>query len=90
LIVINCDWTESNLRSCDTNEVGAICFVLKTIRDLLNDLGLYGKTILKWILRKWNGGVDWMDLAQDRDKWRDVSRIFFMLEKRTTFYRKCT
>jgi hypothetical protein len=28
--------------------------------------------ILKWILDKWEGGVDWMDLAQDRGRWRVV------------------
>jgi len=22
------------------------------------------------IFKKWNGGVDWIDLDQDRDKWR--------------------
>ena len=26
--------------------------------------------ILKWIFKKWNGGMDWVDLAQYRDKWR--------------------
>jgi hypothetical protein len=26
--------------------------------------------ILKWIFRKRGGGMDWIDLAQDRDKWR--------------------
>jgi hypothetical protein len=25
--------------------------------------------ILKWILERWDG-VDWMDMAQDRDQWR--------------------
>ena len=25
--------------------------------------------ILKWILSKWDGGVDWIRLAQDGDKW---------------------
>jgi len=25
--------------------------------------------ILKWILRKWGGGMDWIDLAQDTDRW---------------------
>jgi hypothetical protein len=26
-------------------------------------------TILKWILERWDG-MDWIDLAQDRDQWR--------------------
>jgi len=27
--------------------------------------------ILRWIFRKWDvGGVDWIELAQDRDRWR--------------------
>jgi hypothetical protein len=25
---------------------------------------------IKWILRKWEGDMDWIDLAQDRDKGR--------------------
>jgi hypothetical protein len=25
---------------------------------------------IKWIFKKWDGGVDWIDLAQDRDRWR--------------------
>ena len=30
-----------------------------------------GRIILKWIFRKWEGGCeDWMELAQDRDRWR--------------------
>jgi hypothetical protein len=30
------------------------------------------RIILKWILEKWDGGMDWIDLAQDRDRWRAV------------------
>jgi hypothetical protein len=30
-----------------------------------------GRIILKWILRRWEG-VTWIDLAQDRDRWRDL------------------
>ena len=27
--------------------------------------------ILRWIFRKWDGlGMDWIDVAQDRDRWR--------------------
>jgi hypothetical protein len=36
----------------------------------LEDPGIDGKIILSWIFRKWDGGMDWIDLAQDRDKWR--------------------
>ena len=29
-----------------------------------------GRIILKWIFRKLDGGMDWIDLAQNRDTWR--------------------
>ena len=36
-------------------------------RDHLEDPGIGGRMILRWIFRKWNGGcMDWIDLAQDR------------------------
>jgi hypothetical protein len=28
--------------------------------------------ILKRIFNKWDGSVDWIDLAQDRDGWRTL------------------
>jgi hypothetical protein len=28
--------------------------------------------ILKWLFDKWDGGMDWIDMAQDRDRWRAV------------------
>ena len=32
-----------------------------------------GRIILRWIFRKWEGVVgDWMELAQDRDRWRTL------------------
>jgi hypothetical protein len=28
------------------------------------------RIILRWIFRKWDVGMDWIELAQDRDRWR--------------------
>ena len=40
-------------------------------RDHLEDLGVDGRIILRWVFRKWDGGgMDWIDLAQERDRWR--------------------
>jgi hypothetical protein len=36
------------------------------------DPGVDGRIILKWIFEKRDGNMDWIDLAQDRDKWRTV------------------
>ena len=39
-------------------------------RDHLENPGADGRIILRWIMMKWDGGMDWIDLAQDRDRWR--------------------
>jgi hypothetical protein len=36
----------------------------------LGDPGVDGRIILKWIFKKWDGGMDWMELVQDKDRWR--------------------
>jgi hypothetical protein len=28
--------------------------------------------VLKWICEEWNGIMDWIDLAEDRSRWRAV------------------
>jgi hypothetical protein len=38
--------------------------------DRLGDPGVNGRIILKWIFKKWEGGLNWIELAQDRDRWR--------------------
>jgi hypothetical protein len=40
--------------------------------DHLEDPGVDGRKILKWISKKWNGDMQWIDLAQDRDRWRTL------------------
>ena len=37
--------------------------------DHFEDLCADEVTILRWIFRKWDGGLDWTYLAQDRDSW---------------------
>jgi hypothetical protein len=37
--------------------------------DHLGDPGVDGKTTFKWIFKKWDGDMDWIELAQYRDRW---------------------
>jgi hypothetical protein len=37
-------------------------------RDHLGDPGVDGRIMLRWIFRKWDGGMDRIDLAQDTDR----------------------
>jgi len=39
-------------------------------RGNLEDPGVDERIIVRWIFRKWDGGMDWVDLTQERDKWR--------------------
>jgi hypothetical protein len=40
-------------------------------RDHFEDPGEGGRITLRWIFRKWEvGGIDWIELVQDRDRWR--------------------
>jgi len=34
------------------------------------DLGVYVTIILKWIFKKWEEGLDCVDLVQNRDSWK--------------------
>jgi len=37
-------------------------------KEHMEDQDIGGRTILSWIFRKRDGGEDWIDLAQDRDR----------------------
>jgi len=34
----------------------------------LEDIGVAERMILKWAFKKWDGDMDWIDVA-DRDRW---------------------
>jgi len=38
-------------------------------RDHLGDPGVDVRIILKWIFRKWDVCMYWIELARDRDRW---------------------
>jgi hypothetical protein len=44
-------------------------------RDHLEESGIEERMILKGIFRKWDGGMDWIDLAQDRERWRALVNV---------------
>ena len=35
----------------------------------LEDAGIDGRIILKWICEWLDGGIDWISMAKDRDRW---------------------
>jgi hypothetical protein len=37
-------------------------------RDHLKDSGVDGRIILRCFFRKWNGGTDWIDVAENRNR----------------------
>jgi len=40
------------------------------VRDYLEDPGVDRRIILRWIFRKWDMGMYWIDVAQDWDRRR--------------------
>jgi hypothetical protein len=44
-------------------------------KEHLEDLGTDGRIILKRSSRSGMGGKDWIDVAQDRDRWQAVVNV---------------
>jgi len=44
-------------------------------RDHLEDPGVNGRIILRWILRKLEGGTDWIELAQNKNRWWALVKV---------------
>jgi hypothetical protein len=49
-------------------------------RETLEDPGVYGRIILRRIFRKWVGGTDWIDLAQERDRLLSLVNVVVKLQ----------
>jgi hypothetical protein len=46
----------------------------------LGDPDVDGRIILKWIFKKWDeGGIDWIELALDRDRLRVLVNVVMNL-----------
>jgi len=48
-------------------------------KDNLEEPSVDGRIILRWIFKKWDGGMDWIDLDQDRDRWRALVNVVMNL-----------
>jgi hypothetical protein len=49
-------------------------------RDHLEDTGVDGRIIFKWILKKWDEVMDWIELPQDRDRWQALVNVLMNLQ----------
>jgi hypothetical protein len=41
----------------------------------LEDPGINGRIILRRIFERWDGDIDWINLAQDRGRWQAVVNV---------------
>jgi hypothetical protein len=41
----------------------------------MEDLRVNGRIISKCVFKKWDGGMDWIELAQDRDRLAVVNAV---------------
>ena len=56
-----------------------MCWGKVTERDHLEDLCVNGWIILKWTFKLWDGGMEWIDVPQAKDRWRDFVKVVLKL-----------
>ena len=49
------------------------------VRDHLEDQGVDGRIILRWIFSRCDGGMEWIDPAQNRDNYRALANAVMNL-----------
>ena len=64
-------WTGHVARKGERRYVYRV-FVEKPEGNHSEDSGVDGRIILRWIIRKLFGYMDWIDLAQDKGRWREL------------------
>ena len=46
----------------------------------MEDPGVDGRRMLRWFFKKCDGGMNWIDLAKDLDRWRDIVNAVMNLQ----------
>jgi len=49
-------------------------------RDHLENSVVDERIILKWVFKKWDGGMDWIGVGQNRDSWRALVNVVMNLQ----------
>jgi hypothetical protein len=67
-------------RACSTYGRGKRCIQgLGRKKEHLDDSDVDAKIILKCIFSKWEGGMDWIDLAENRERYRALVNVVMKL-----------
>ena len=77
---ISCCGFSSCWSGVELRVVCPVCRMLQHPANRLGDPGVDGGIILRWIFREWDvGGMDWIELAQDRNRWRALVNVVMNL-----------
>jgi hypothetical protein len=69
-------------RHCERNDTYRILVVKPEVKDHFYQR-IDGRLILKWIIKKWNEGLDWNELARNRKRWR--AAVYVMMNFRLPY-----